>query len=308
MKPVLRHAHFVEQLGEDPAEEPGLAKEFDPDRRAGRAEELHQLVAHALARHARHAVPGARYRGQGRRVHRELEHGGEADAAQGAQAVLAEAGVGVPHRADHARGEILDAPFRVDQRGRLRIEGHRVHGEVAPGEVLLERRAEVHPVGVAAVGVRPLGAVGGDLHRSLPKRQRDRPVTDPGGHRPRPQFHDRGRRRRGGDVPVQRRLVPEADRECRPPRAKPGGPARAIGAAPEARARRKRARRPRSTRQARCGGNRVASPASIHPRARAPDGDRAHGLRGGVIGGRGDRARAARRPGSPRLGHMPRGS
>ena len=56
------------------------------------------------------------------------------------------------------------------------MEGHRVDGEVSPGEVLAHVRDKAHLVGVATVGVRALHAVRGGLHRTSVHDRRDRAV------------------------------------------------------------------------------------------------------------------------------------
>ena len=50
------------------------------------------------------------------------------------------------------------------QKPALGMVGHRVHGEVAPGEVLADVLDEAHHVGMAHVRVGALDAVGGRLH------------------------------------------------------------------------------------------------------------------------------------------------
>ena len=90
-----------------------------------------------------------------------------------------------------------DAAERVDELRRLALgagdaQRHRVHGEVAAGEVGLDLVGEGH-VGLARVGRVGLGAVGGDLEHRVALLQADR--AEPGAlvpHRVGPAGHELG--------------------------------------------------------------------------------------------------------------------
>ena len=97
------------------------------------------------------------------RLDGEAQPGGEAQAPEDAQRVLAEALFRLPHRPEEAPLQVLPAAEGVGERP-PQVQGHGVDGEVPPGQVLLEGGGELHAVRAAAVGVGPVPAVGGDLH------------------------------------------------------------------------------------------------------------------------------------------------
>ena len=61
------------------------------------------------------------------------------------------------------------------------IIGHGVDGEIPPGQILGHIGHKIHLVRVAAVGVGSLHPEGGDLVKTLPLPDGDRPVFQPGG-------------------------------------------------------------------------------------------------------------------------------
>src|SRR5205823_10212002 len=102
-----------------------------------------------------------------RRVDGQVEAGGEADGAEQAELVLAEALARLADGPQDSRFQVLLAADVVDDFAADRVEEHAVDGEVAPQGVLA-RRAEDDGVGVAAVAVSRVGAEGGDLDLKWP--------------------------------------------------------------------------------------------------------------------------------------------
>ena len=111
----------------------------------------------------------------------EIEPAGEAHGAEHAQGVLLKATVGLTHRADLATSQVTAAVVAVEQTAN-RMPGHRVHREVAPREVILDARGALHALGVTAVGVKPVQAIGRDLDALAVHHGRDAAELDAGLH------------------------------------------------------------------------------------------------------------------------------
>jgi hypothetical protein len=126
--------------------------------------------------------------------------GREAEEAQRAQEILADAPVRVADEADMPGGEIGE-PARVIVQPSVRPEREGVHGEVAPQGVAAEIPSESHG-GVAAIGVDVL-AQRRDLERHGAGHDRHGPVGEPG--------RDRAQARPAGAL--QRGLGQERGRE-----------------------------------------------------------------------------------------------
>jgi hypothetical protein len=125
---------------------------FSSSSRA-RSAETHARRASARARHPRGAGARARDRLECGLLDGEAELGREADRAKGPEAVLAEALEGVSYRADEPHGRVLPAAVGIDEAASGEVVGHGVHGEVTPGEVLLDGRRVGHGVGMPPVAV-----------------------------------------------------------------------------------------------------------------------------------------------------------
>ena len=128
----------------------------------------------------RWAASGAHERdgGQRRGLDLEAERRGEAHRPEHPQRVLLEPRARVADRAQRPRGRVREPAERVDQARRLarrRAPGHRVDGEVAAGEVGLERRPELDPVGPPEVGVVVVGPERRDLVVDVAAPHADRP-------------------------------------------------------------------------------------------------------------------------------------
>jgi len=174
---ALRHAPQPRHLGQQARQRAGFAQHLEQPRRVRfhqPAREFlphpfgHQRVDLAVADHAahqRHRLGGDRKIGPARR---------EARHAQQSHRILDE---GVRDMAQHARAQVALAAMGVDQAAVL-VARHRIDGEVAPRQVLLERdvgRGVKLEAVVAAAGLA-LGACQRHLLAGL-RVQEDRKVT-----------------------------------------------------------------------------------------------------------------------------------
>ncbi len=150
------------QLGEHVVREAALDEQIEARARLRGAQQLGELVAHALDRDVEdprgHVADG----GERGIVEAEAELGGEADGAHHAERVVAERDLGGHGRAQHLGEEVVDAAGRIHQHHLRQAHGQRVHREVAAHEVLLERRAELD-LGLPGDAVVLVRAVGRDL-------------------------------------------------------------------------------------------------------------------------------------------------
>ena len=166
MDRVLFELHRV-QLGQELVGEPGAGEEPEAVRRVVDQEQLRQLVADALRAHDLQAV---RVLDDGTR---QLRHGFEPEVRDEArrphhpQRVVEERDLGRQRGAQPVRGEIRDSPVGIDELRLGQRQCHRVHGEVAPGEVGRDVVAEGH-LRLARIRVVHLGPEGGDLHPHPP--------------------------------------------------------------------------------------------------------------------------------------------
>ena len=90
------------------------------------------------------------------------ERGSEPQRPHPPQAILLETLVRLPHTADQPAFDVLRTTEGIAQ---LPVQAHRggVHGEIPPGQVLLQVGHEPYKIRTAAVGIGPLRAVGGNL-------------------------------------------------------------------------------------------------------------------------------------------------
>ena len=169
---VLRNASLRCELGRDVIEQSALGKRSEPDRwPLGRQQQPH-LRSDPLAREVSDELRLLPDRLEGRRIDREVERGREPRGPKHAERVLTETRRRVADRAERPSREVAAPAVRIDQprRGaRLGAPGDGVHGEVAPGEVELDRVAELDPMRTPEVRVVVVG----------PER-RDLDVLDPG--------------------------------------------------------------------------------------------------------------------------------
>ena len=77
----------------------------------------------------------------------------------------------------------MNATERVAQLARERVPGHRVDGEIAPGEIALDVAEERDGAGPPSVEIGPLAAKGGHLDFVVVREHGDGAVRDAGRRR-----------------------------------------------------------------------------------------------------------------------------
>ena len=131
----------------------------------------------------------------------------EAEEAEDAEVVLADAGFGIADEADAAGFKVGQTVQRVDHPARP-VGVKRVHREIAALGVFLDPAGKGHH-GTAAIGFH-IAAEGGDLVRLALRDDRHRAMLDPGGNdfetRSFGQIRDCFGRRIGGNVDISDRL------------------------------------------------------------------------------------------------------
>ena len=158
---VLLEAHLGE-LGQEAVDEAGVGQE--PEAGAGVVDhdELVELVADALGRHDVEPVGHGLDRGGELGDRLKAVPGDEPGGPQHAERVVGERHLGRQRRTKAAGGEVVGPTEGIDEHGLGKGERHGVDGEVAAGEVGLDRVGELDG-GLAGVRVVGLGPVGGDL-------------------------------------------------------------------------------------------------------------------------------------------------
>ncbi len=139
-----------------------------------------------LARHLRERWQCGRDAGLRRGLEREAELRREPHGAHHAQPILGEAIDRDAHGAQHLRMEVGEATERIEDLLVRDVVRDRVHGQIAPGEVFLERHAEHDRIRPARIGVRAFAAVRGHLDVALDAPARHdghRAVLEPGRNR-----------------------------------------------------------------------------------------------------------------------------
>jgi hypothetical protein len=187
---ALVDAAAVLELGHQRAERAEVVEGAQRPVGARQAQEAAELVGQALpGRPPDRAGVGARP-GRGARVDGEPQLLGQAGEAQQAHRIVGQRGG--PHQPQPARRQVVQPAVPVD-RSRLphHRHGQRVHGEVAPGQVLLQaaalHRGDVH-----------LGAQAPALHAPGAEGARQPEAAGP--------VLPRERRRRGGRVALERHV------------------------------------------------------------------------------------------------------
>ena len=175
---VLGDAALRGEVGRDRGQQPGVAQQPKADRRRGRAEQLVELGRDPLARQVGDELGPCLDPGQRRRLHPELERGREPDGTDHPQRVLLESVARLADGSQDPGADVEDAAVRVHEGRRLAgacAPGHRVDREVAPGEVELDRVAELDAVRSAEVGVVVVGPERRDLEDLAVAADGDRP-------------------------------------------------------------------------------------------------------------------------------------
>ena len=198
--------------GQQRQQQPGFANHGEHVGGARRDDELQQLGAHPFARQDRQTVALGDRRVEARPVEPAVAIAGrEAEEAQDAQIVFADALARLADETDAAVGEIGEPADVVVHRPVAR-QRQRVDGEVAPQRIVAEVAAEGDR-GVASVGVdvasqrRRLERPAVDDHRHGAVGEAGRRDAESGGARA---LHHDFRRRGGGEVEIADR---RAERE-----------------------------------------------------------------------------------------------
>ena len=161
------------QLGQEPVGEAGIDEQAQRRYRIGAAQQLGELVTDPFrgdpVQVGGHAPDGGQYR----RVDREPQLRHEPGGAQHPQRVVTETLLRGTGGAQPSFGEVGQAAVRVGERVSGYRHRHRVHGEVAPLQVV-EQAAAVPDDGVAGDAVVRLGAVRGDLQAQAAAGRTDR--------------------------------------------------------------------------------------------------------------------------------------
>ncbi|MPL60848.1 hypothetical protein SDC9_06410 [bioreactor metagenome] len=196
--------------GQHMRQDAGRGHRGDGGGRVGGAQKLAHLVADPLAREpldplGKHGA-GGQPLGVKALIGRAIP-GGEAEEAQDAQEILADALRGFADEAQPARRQIGQPLTQRVEHGAIGAGVERVHREVAPRRVFLDPGREGDG-GVAAEGL-DIAAEGGDLVRLVIGDHRDRAMLDPGRHGTQSgrlgQRHDLLGPRIGGNVDVRDR-------------------------------------------------------------------------------------------------------
>ena len=160
---VLVQADALEQLGDDRGEQAGRAHQLQAHRGLARQQDLDQLVAHALGRHLAEDVDRL---GDGRSVAGSMANSSCAakrTARMARRPSSEKRSSGSPTARMSCAARSRWPPKGSASRSVERVVGDRVHREVAPLEILVERAHEDHLVGAPSVAVGALAAEGGDL-------------------------------------------------------------------------------------------------------------------------------------------------
>ena len=175
---VLGDAALGRELGRDRGEDARRLEQAEADRGPFGGQDLRQLQRDPLPGQVADPRSGGLDRGQGRGLDRPAERCREPDRADDPERVLREPSGGIADRPDQPGVDVGETAERVDQGGdglaagagsrlavdvigprlaaardRLRAPRDRVHREVAPGEVGLDRRPELDAVRPPEIGV-----------------------------------------------------------------------------------------------------------------------------------------------------------
>jgi len=157
---ALHGGDFRQQI----AQQARGVQHFEAAPRSAFGEDADQFVAHALGGNAQDGgmlAPERRERG---RLDFEPQARGEANGAQQAQMVLAEARIGVANGADDAAVQILASADVIHHGAVQRVHQEAVDGEVAAQNVLAGIGFIIHAGGSAAIGIGVIAAEGGHFH------------------------------------------------------------------------------------------------------------------------------------------------
>ena len=150
------------QFGQHPVGEPAVDEQAQAGHGPLGEQQLGQLVPDTLGGYDRDPVRHGRHRGHDLGSHPEAELSGEPGRPEHSQRVVGEGRLGCRRCTDDPAGEVHQAAVRVDELMGRKPDRHRVDGEVAPDQVVENRRAEGHR-GLATGRVIRVGPVGRHL-------------------------------------------------------------------------------------------------------------------------------------------------
>ena len=194
------------QLGQDHVGQAAVDEQLEAAPRVGPEHELGQLDLDPLGGDPADLRGQRGHRGDHVRGRGDAQLGDEPGRPQHPQRVVGERLERVGRRPQGAGGQVAQPAVRVGELVRGHRDGHRVHGEVAPAQVV-DQRVAVRDLRVAADPVVPVGPVGGDLAAHAAHQHADRAELDAGGPRatePGHQFQHGLRAGVGGEVEVFR--------------------------------------------------------------------------------------------------------
>jgi hypothetical protein len=126
------------EFGQDVIGETGGDQQVQADPRVVGADQFDQLVADPFGRHDRDPVRHRRHRGHHCGIRGEPELRGEPGRPHHPQRVIGERVLRGARRPDRPVGDVLEAAVRIDEDPGRQPDRHRVHGEVAPGQIALQ--------------------------------------------------------------------------------------------------------------------------------------------------------------------------
>ena len=151
------------QLGQDDRGQPGVDQQLEPGARCGTEQQLGQLGLHPLGRDPRQLAGHRRHRRGDLVGDLHLQLRDEPGRPQHPQRVVGEGLLGRRRGAQHAAGEVGQPAERVGERAVAgHRQRHRVHGEVAPDQVV-DQRCPEGDLGIARHPVVAVGPEGRDL-------------------------------------------------------------------------------------------------------------------------------------------------
>jgi len=144
---VLAQPALSGEVWSDNRQQARVGHQRQSDGRPPGREQLQELGADALARKAARQLGVATDRRERLGFDLELQRGRQPDGSGHSQRVLAEPLVRIADRPQETAGQVVSAAVGVDEGGFLArppAPCHRVHGEVASGQVLFDRVAKLH--------------------------------------------------------------------------------------------------------------------------------------------------------------------
>ena len=174
----LVEAHAGRDLRETHPQHVRVVQQHRQDKCA--AQEPIQLRQDALRGDIRQQRRLSPQRGGGGRFDGEAQHGGKPQRPQNPQGVLLKAAFRVAHTAQDAVLQILPPAEQVGDMP-PHVHRHGVHRQIPAAQVVLQCIGKSHRVRAAVIGVRAVGAEGGDLKGHSLRPDGDGAVAQPRG-------------------------------------------------------------------------------------------------------------------------------